>query len=191
MLDSRIIDEAYNEINILQIKEEIDSPKEEIKLDPKFERIKKLVSDIQNMIYRIQDSYTDEYGKEDNDLRDEMKKSLNKTMYKMVDRLKDILENNEEKKDEGEEKKDEGEEKKEEGEEKKDEGEEKKDEDKEEEKKEEESNLFKLFPTESVISPQGKEYKIIEVNEHKSLIEDNSGDKFKVDTNILKMWKNK
>jgi len=167
MLDPKIVNEAYDEINISQLKEDVDGgqPKEmnTPKLDPKIERIRKLISDIQNIIYKLQDEYDDKYGKEDNDLRDEMKKALSKTMYKMVDRLKDVLEDKEDKEED----------KKEEKEDKK------------------ESNFFKLFPTESVISPQGKEYKIIEINENKSLIEDGNGEKFKVDTNILKMWKNK
>jgi len=200
MIDANIINEAYNELNpILKEDGEVAvAPTPEVKKDPKLERIRKLVNDISNIIYKLQDTEYDKgVGKEDDDIRDEMKKSMSKAMYKMVKRLKGILDGDDKGEDKEEDKKEEKEEKKEdkEDEEEEDKEEEEDDENEEEDDKDdkkEEGNFMKLFPTtENITSPQGKKYIVLEANENKSLIKDiQSGEKFSIETNILLKWKN-
>lgn len=201
MFDAQIINEAYDELNEEGLAKIAPEEKYEDKRDPKIERIRKLVSDIQGILYKIEDSaYDQEFGKEDDDIRDEMKKSLTKTMVKMVDRLKEVVGEDPKKKDKEEDKEEDSKDEESEDEEDDDEEDkEDKEEDKEETEKELEKNskeeivsqIMKLFPTESVKSPQGKEYAIVEINEEKSLLKDiASGENFKIDTNILRKWKN-
>ncbi len=208
MINPDIINEAYNELNEDITEVVAKDTVEEKKRDPKIERIKKLVNDISGLLYKLEDNpYDVEFGKEDDDIRDEMKKTISKTIVKMVDRLKDIVsgeakdgKKEEEKEDKEEDKKDKEDDDKEEDdkeddkkdkEEDKEDDKEENDEDDEDKKTEQKGpEMLKLFPTESVISPQGKKYIIIEMNDDKSLLKDSDGENFKIDTDILRNWKN-
>ena len=271
MIDPRIIDEAYKELSAQSLNESDTTPvaannpiKE--KRDPKIERIKKLVNDISSLLYKLEDNpYDAEFGKEDDDLRDEMKKLASKTIVKMVNRLKDIIEDDidKSKKDDKDEsdsddkksKKDDKDES--DSDDKKSKKDDKDESDSDDKKKDEEdvkpegqfeiykdkvgkfrfrlktekgetimsseayeskqalkkaidsvienvsdqttddkddkkeNQMPKLFPTESIVSPQGKEYIILEVNKKKSLVRDALiGETFKINNDILKKWKN-
>ena len=218
MIDPSIIEEAYTELNEVKeiksksIKEEkliykprkiqeseayqqflIENPvymsKDDIEVerDPVIERMRKLINDIQSMLFKLDDNvYDKEAGKEDDDIRDEMKAAMKTSILKMIERLEEVA-----KKEWKEEAEEEAEEEVEEEAEKEVEEEEaeKEVEKEEEEVKEDGPEILKLFPTESVISPQGVNYTIIEINENKALLQDPHGEQFKIETNTLKKWK--
>lgn len=214
MLDPRIIEEAYDEIQYsykrldesgLVIESESNDKK------PEVDKIKKLVNNISSLLHKFDDI-------EDKDSISDIISAVNKSIVKMVDQLTSIVNDvKEEKNDEGDDKKtdsdskdtkdssdnkdrpddDDSDKDNDEKDSKKDEDDDKvkdkyddKYDDKKDDKKEEESQMLKLFPTESVTSPQGIEYTILEVNEDKSLLKDiANGEKFKIDNKILKKWK--
>jgi len=200
MIDPSIIEEAYTELNEVKeiksksIKEEklIYKPRKiqesevyqqflvenpvymskddiEVECDPVVERMRKLINDIQSMLFKLDDNvYDKEAGKEDDDIRDEMKAAMKISILKMIERLEEVA-----KKEWKEEEEEEAEEVEKE----------------EEEVKEDGPEILKLFPTEEVISPQGVNYTIIEINENKALLQDPHGEQFKIETNTLKKWK--
>lgn len=207
MIDPSIIEEAYSELNIPILKEGI-LPPEDIKIvnvnkDHVLERMKKLIFDIQSMLQRIDDSDNndgeDDYSEEDDDIRDEMKTALKTSIMKMIERFEAIAnkawkEESEEVEKEGEDGDDEDDEDNDEDEDDEDNDEDENNEDNDEddeddEKKDNEPGVLTLFHTESITSPLGINYTIIETNENKSLLKDPQGETFKIGNDVLRKWK--
>ncbi len=164
----------------------------EVERDPVIERMRKLINDIQSMLFKLDDNvYDKEAGKEDDDIRDEMKAAMKTSILKMIERLEEVAKKEwkEEAEEEAEEEVEEEAEEEAEEEVEEEEEDEKEEEKEEEEVKEDGPEILKLFPTESVTSPQGINYTIIEINENKALLQDPHGEQFKIETNTLKKWK--
>ena len=203
MLDPRIIDEAYNELNNAPLNES--SPVLIIESDDKeydMKKVKKLVNDISSLLHKFDDI-------EDKESMSDIMIAVQKSVVKMVDELKTEVCSTKKKEDakEDDDEKDDDKEKKSKDDEKKDEDkddkgdedgseeadkDEKENDNDDEEKAEEVTNMLKMFPTtESITSPQGVEYLIVEANIKKSTVKDLlTGEQFKIDTDILKKWKN-
>jgi hypothetical protein len=224
MIDISILEEACNELENDELKGKTitedcgesccSNCEKKPPVDKKYERVRLLINDISSMCYSLQgNSYDDkDYGKEDDDLRNELKAKQADLLYKSISRLKEIFDGDlkkEEKKDDDkkeekdDDKKDdvkEDDDKKKEDEDsdkKDDDKEEKKDDDKEkdDDKKPKETNdISKLFANlskdESITSPKGETFSIIDLNEERSVVKNiKTGEKFTVENSVLLKWK--